>query len=144
MISRKILCTLATSNFSKIRHIVTLKLVVKRTPVVIICTSRPAKNEKTYQFSPWTVVAIGVNPSGVRVNATPATYAGAAARAIPPAKSPGIAAPAGICPRPAVKPCGNAAAPPPKAATRAPAESSAPLNPPSWKNRQNDILEKSF
>ena len=88
--------------------------------------------------------AIGVNPSGVRVNATPATYAGAAARAMPPAKSPGIAAPAGICPRPAVKPCGNAAAPPPKAATRAPAESSAPLNPPSWKNRQNDILEKSF
>ena len=51
-------------------------------------------------------VTRGVKPAGVRLSATPATYAGAAVIAMPPAKSPGTAAPAGICPTPSVNPCG--------------------------------------
>ena len=56
-------------------------------------------------------VTRGVKPTGVRLSATPATYAGADVIAMPPAKSPGMAAPAGICPRPSVNPCGKFVAP---------------------------------
>ena len=49
-----------------------------------------------------TVTAL--SPVGTRSKATPATKAGAAAKAIPPPIAPGNATPAGICPAPDVNP----------------------------------------